>query len=253
MDLHDRFAEWLADGADGEPSRDLALHASTCEGCLRAIAVVDSLQAIQVGAAELPPLRFSAEPPRPFRVARVAVGTLAVALLGVSVGIGASGILRPTPSTDGPAASTAERVLAGVPTAAATDRSASPSPRPSASASDTPEPSGPATATGTPDSTSAPAQPAPGTPAPGTPVPGTPAPGTPAPQPPPPTPTPTAAPSTPAPTAAPTTPPPTPTPTLEPTPTPAPDDCEDGIDNDDDRLIDLLDPGCVLSGNEPDA
>jgi hypothetical protein len=31
------------------------------------------------------------------------------------------------------------------------------------------------------------------------------------------------------------------------------DDCEDGIDNDLDTFIDLLDPGCTLTGNEADA
>jgi hypothetical protein len=68
-----------------------------------------------------------------------------------------------------------------------------------------------------------------------------------------PTPRPPAA-ATPAPTARPTTAPtpipatPTPVPTLA--PTPIPDDCEDGLDNDGDSLIDTLDPGCALTGNE---
>jgi hypothetical protein len=43
-----------------------------------------------------------------------------------------------------------------------------------------------------------------------------------------------------------------PTPTPIPTPTP-PDDCEDGVDNDGDLLIDELDPGCILDGNEASA
>jgi hypothetical protein len=32
-----------------------------------------------------------------------------------------------------------------------------------------------------------------------------------------------------------------------------PDDCEDGVDNDGDSLIDVLDPGCLLDGNEASA
>jgi hypothetical protein len=32
-----------------------------------------------------------------------------------------------------------------------------------------------------------------------------------------------------------------------------PDDCEDGVDNDGDSLIDVLDPGCLLDGNEVSA
>ena len=78
----------------------------------------------------------------------------------------------------------------------------------------------------------------------------------------PPTPAPTP-PPTPPPTPAPTPPPtpdPTPVPTPDPTPLPTPDptpmptlpadDCDDGVDNDGDLLADLLDPGCVLAGDE---
>ena len=55
-DLHDRFDDWLAAGAEGEPPRDLAVHASGCDACLRSLAAVDSLQAIDIGEAPLPPL-----------------------------------------------------------------------------------------------------------------------------------------------------------------------------------------------------
>jgi hypothetical protein len=214
MDLHERFDDWLADGADGEPPRDLALHASTCDDCMRAVAVVESLQAIQVGAAELPPLRFGGGRPRPFRVARLAIGALAAVLLGVSIAIGASGMFSPAPSAVGPTESPAERVLAGAPDDEATDRSPSPTPTRSASATPTPSPS--ATPTGSPDPTAAPAQ--------------TQAPRTPVPQPPPPT----AAPPTPAPTAAPTVAPTStpPTPSPSPSPTPVPDTDGDGFPDD---------------------
>ena len=87
---------------------------------------------------------------------------------------------------------------------------------------------------------------------------------TPAPTPPPtpvPTPVPTPAPTppptpdpTPVPTPAPTPPPtpdPTPVPTPDPTPEPPPpDNCADGIDNDGDLLVDLIDPGCLLADDE---
>lgn len=208
MDLHARFDDWLADGAEGEPPRDLALHASACDGCLRAVAVVESLQAVRVGAAELPPLRFVAGWPRPFRVARMAVGPIAVVLLALSVGIGASGLLRTAPAAEEPVPTpTAEGVLAGRPTAEATDPSASPSPTPSPTETPTPSPS--ATATPSPDPTVAPVPPAPRTAAPL-----------------PPPPQPTAAPPTPAPTEVPTAPPipPPPTPTPSPSPTPSPTD-----------------------------
>lgn len=250
MDLHDRFDDWLADGAEGEPPRDLALHASTCDGCLRAVAVVESLQAVRVGAAELPPLRVAGRP-GPFRIARMAVGAIAVVLLAVSVGIGATGMLRTAPAAGEPAASTAEGVLAGRPTAEATERSASPSPTPSAS--DTPTPGPSQTPVASADPTAAPVPVAPVPPAPRTAAPLPPAPAPPPPTVAPPTPAPPTPAPTPAPTAAPTSAPPTPSPTPEPSPTPVLDDCEDGIDNDVDTFIDLLDPGCTLSGNEADA
>ena len=242
MELHDRFEDWLVGGAEGEPPRDLALHAWSCDDCLRAVAAIESLQAIDVGAAPLPPLSDVAERSRRLGVARLAVGGLAAVLLGVSFALGASGLLRPaTPAADAPATRVAaEGVLFGAPTADPTATS-SPSDVPSPTESLTPIPS----PTAPPAPIPAPAQPAAPPPAP------------PPPPPPPPTPAPTAAPtaapSTPVPSAAPTTPPPTPTPTLEPSPTPSPDDCEDGIDNDGDTFVDLLDPGCVLTGNEPDA
>jgi hypothetical protein len=241
MDLHERFVDWLADGAEGEPPRDLALHASSCEDCMRAVAAIESLRAIDVGAAPLPPLRRVAQGrPRPFAIARVTVGALAVILLAASVVIGASGLFRATPPADEPA-STAGDVLAGVPLDDRRDRRATdtPTPSPSPSASPTPSPS-PTDAPSVEEATAAPPPPAPRTEAPQPPP-------TAAPQPP----APTVAPATPAPpppTPVPTAPPPsiTPSPTIpEPTPTPAPQ-CSDGIDNDSDGLIDFpLDLGCT--------
>src|SRR5688500_20028148 len=96
-DLHDRFDDWLAGGAEGEPPRDLAVHASGCDACLRSLAAVDSLQAIDIGAASLPPLGTVAPAGRESlaRTLRYAVGAVAVVLLGGSVAIGAFGLLRP--------------------------------------------------------------------------------------------------------------------------------------------------------------
>lgn len=222
MDLHARFDDWLVAGAEGEPPRDLAVHASGCDSCLRSLAAIDSLQAIDIGAAPSPPLGMVAPAGRESlaRTLRYAVGAVAVVLLGTSVAIGASGLLRPTPlGSDQAVPSPAEGVLAGVPSASATPQAASE--QPTASASDSPKPKQsaseePAVAV----ATAVPFQVLPHT----------------TPPPPPVTPQPTAAPTqTPAPTAASTatpivTPPPTPsaspsivvpppTPTLEPTPT----------------------------------
>ena len=254
-ELHERFAGWLAArsaGSDEDPPRDLALHAAGCDRCLRSAAAVDTLQAVDVGAAALPPLRIDAirdERGGLLRVARFAVAGAALVLVAGSVAIGSSwlGGVRPSDSAD-QRTTPGEGVLAGVPTATVTPRptptattTPSPSRRPSASASASEEP------------TEEPVAPTFANPQPTDQPPSTPPPtavptGAPSPTP---APTRTAAPtSTPAPTPVPT-PPPTPAPT--PTPSLTPDDCADGIDNDDDTFIDGLDPGCVLSGNESDA
>ena len=109
MDLHERFDEWLTAGAEGDPPRDLALHASSCEACLRSVAALDSIQAIEIGDAPLPPLRMAPEgSDRLPRVLRYAAGTAAVMVLATSVAIGAPALFRtadpvsspaPTPST----------------------------------------------------------------------------------------------------------------------------------------------------------
>jgi hypothetical protein len=237
MDLHERFVDWLADGAEGEPPRDLALHASSCEDCMRAVAAIESLRAIDVGAAPLPSFRRVAQGrPRPFGIARVAVGGLAVILLAASIAIGASGFFRATPPADEPPAS-AEGVLAGVPSNDSTDRRATDTPTPSPSASPTPSPS-PTDSPSLDEATAAPPPPAPPTAAPQPP-------GTAAPQPPR-----TAAPQPPAPTVAPATPappPPTPAPTAPSTvpspsaPTPIPSPSPPPIDSDGDLIPDIVD------------
>ena len=255
MDLHERFDDWLVGGAEGDPPRDLAVHASSCDACLRSLAAVDSLQAIDIGGASMPPLRMvAAAGSESLRTLRYAVGAVAVVLLGTSVAIGASGLLRPTElGSDAEAASPGEGVLAGVPSANAT--SPPPSATPSASASDRPRPS--PTPTGRPSAaalaTAAPIQILPHT--------------TPSPEPPGPDPTEEPAPtpaSTPAPTATPiVTPSPAPsvspsivvpTPTPTPSPTPTPPECSDGFDNDNDQLVDFAlvggDPGCT-SADDP--
>jgi hypothetical protein len=260
MDLHDRFDDWLAAGAEGEPPRDLAVHASGCDACLRSIAAVDSLRAIDIGAASLPPLWAVARASRDSLARlRYAVGAVAVVLLAMSIAIGASGLLRPTEVGSDPGVhSPAEGVLAGVPSAQATSQQRSA--KPSASASESPAPSAAPTVepTAIAFATAAPLQVLPHS--------------TPSPQPP--TPQPTAAPTrTPAPTLAPTAPPtapptvtpsptpsaspsivvptPTPTPSPEPTPTPLPA-CSNGVDDDNDLLVDFpLDPGCT-SPDDPD-
>jgi hypothetical protein len=51
---HQRFHEWLAAGAEGEPPRDLAVHASVCAGCQESIAAFDRLAMIDSSRATVP-------------------------------------------------------------------------------------------------------------------------------------------------------------------------------------------------------
>ena len=241
-ELHDRFDDWLAAGAEGEPPRDLAVHASGCDACLRSLVAFDSLQAIDIGAAALPPLGMVAHAGREglARTLRYAVGTVAVVLLGTSVAIGASGLLRTAQlGSAQETASPAEGVLSGVPSAPAASQPGSQQPASSASGSGKPKQS--------PSEESAVAV---ATPAPQV-LPHS----TPSPQP-----LGTAAPTrTPTPTAAPTatlivTPPPTPTASAPPIDTDG-----DGVPDDVDEcptvpagdFPDPLHPGCPLPPPSP--
>ena len=255
-DLHDRFDDWLAAGAEGEPPRDLAVHASGCDACLRSLAAIDSLQAIDIGAASLPPLGMVARAGRDglARTLRYAVGVVAVVLLGTSVAVAASGLLRPTElGSAQETPSPAEGVLAGVPSAPAASQPDSEQPSASASDSEKPKQSPseePAVAVATPAPQVLPHS----TPTPR--PPGTPQPTAAATQTPAPTAAPTATPIVtppPTPSASPSIVVPTPTPTLEPTPTasPTPPQCSDGLDNDDDLLVDFpSDPGCTAPDDD---
>lgn len=236
MDLHRLFDEWLAAGAEGEPGRDLALHASGCEECLRAIAAMDSLQAIDVGAAPPPPSMRVSSGSRPGSGpggAGYVAGVIAAVLVGIGFAVGASGLfpLRDagTGTEDTGLRSPAGEVLGGGPSDRASLEPASedPSPSPSPTPSPTAEPSPSEEATAAPVVAPPPAPLV-----------------TPAPQPlPQPTPAPTA-----APTVAPSTPAPTPTaaPTATASPVPTLAACFNLIDDDGDQLIDFpADPGCT--------
>ena len=258
-DLHERFGDWLSNGATGELPRDAALHASACVACRRDAAALDALLAIDAGAASLPPLRSSlpARTAGPIPLLRGGVGVAAVVLLAVSVGIGAGGLLDrrpetgaapPTPTPEG------EGILGGAggpapsfsyatEATSTADQSATPGGGPSADPSD--EEPDPTSVTGlaTPGPVLTPAT----TPRPSTiitPPVGTPRPTSPAgPTPPPPTPQPSAPPiATPVPTPV-STPAPTPVPTPVPTPEPTP-----LLDTDGDGVSDLTD-NCPLVPN----
>ena len=235
-DLHDGFAAWIAEGTRDELPRDLALHASGCEGCMRQAQAFDALDSVDLGAAPPPPVRATLlrEANGPLSLLRTAGGALVVVLVlgaGAMTGstlFGSRGD-EPTPAPVAVERTPAEDVLSGVPsfTPSPTDvRSTSPSPsaepRTSPSPSAEPDPT-PAIAAAAPRPTMGGGPPPIATEPPATPAPvlATPQPAAPV--------------TTPAPTIAPTPLPspvasPTPTPTQAPEPTPS---------------CDPVDPSCV--------
>lgn len=76
MDPHDLLEAWLAEGADGDPPREVALHAAVCDACSRRIGAFDALAQVDVSAGGSPP-------PLPAR-SRIVVG-LAWARVGAAI------------------------------------------------------------------------------------------------------------------------------------------------------------------------
>jgi hypothetical protein len=252
-DPHARVAAWLSAGAGGEPTRDLALHASVCDGCHARMAAFDLLSAVDTGRAPLPPTRAGLPIPAATGAA-AAGGGLAIAVLGIGLTlvIGVTGwrLLEETVLDGGSGASPQQAVLgAGGSSSAVASSDLSPG----GTATD-----GAASASGT--QTGSPSSPNP-QPEVDSPVFGPPAPTATA-LPPRSTARPVATASPRAPTPSPSlvvaTAQPTAQPTAVPTPEPPPptpepvDDCLDGEDNDGDLLVDDLDPGCIIGDDEAD-
>jgi len=216
-DLHDWFRAWLSHGGHGDLPRDVAVHASACDDCLRMADGLDALLDVDVGMAPAPPVVAMLAASVRMRVSRMAGATAAVGLVTIVAVISTASLMVPDRGEVGGLGASAppapgEGVL-GV--AGAPDKTAAPSPL----ASPTPKPtpfagSGPTLTFGAIPPSGAPwNEPPAGTPRPSPTV-----------APPGSTPTPTSTSSpTVEPTPTPTTPPPTPTPTTPPpTPTPTP-------------------------------
>ena len=100
-DSHERFREWLAAGAEGDPPRDLAVHASVCPECQQSMAALDRLAAIDPGKAGAPRQAFipatdgprtgesgqsaCGAPPSCPRLGRLKAAVLTAAILGIGV------------------------------------------------------------------------------------------------------------------------------------------------------------------------
>lgn len=236
-DLHARTIAWLLAGAQGDPSRDMALHASLCDTCGSTIEAIDALGAVNLDRAPLPPSRLDAPAPESAPTWGVVAAAVAGLMLVAAVGAVGASLLPGLVGLGGASPTPGQEVLGGVGSAPTATATASPSPTDSP-ASDTPSPDTPSPdESGTPPPTAI-SQP---TPRPPTPLPPTPTPTT--------RPTPastrTPAPTVPAtPTSTPTA---TPTSTpATPTPAPLPPQCSDLQDNDGDELTDWPDdPDCT--------
>jgi hypothetical protein len=55
IDPHHLLEDWLADGAVGDPPREVAVHATVCDACARRLGAFDGLALVDVSAAGSPP------------------------------------------------------------------------------------------------------------------------------------------------------------------------------------------------------
>lgn len=113
-DLHERFVGWLLAGAEGDPPRDVAIHAALCPECGRWIAAQDALAGIDPGRAPLPPSRALPRAPGWRPVVRLAAATGSLLVIG---GVGALGMNQLMAQTGTP-----QEVLAATGTPEATPR-----------------------------------------------------------------------------------------------------------------------------------
>jgi hypothetical protein len=92
-DGHQRFQEWLTAGAEGDPPRDAAVHASVCDSCRQSTAALDQLAAVDPGRAPFPtasPVGTREELAHGARLAGVAVAVLFGAVI---LGVGTSQLI----------------------------------------------------------------------------------------------------------------------------------------------------------------
>ena len=93
-DSHQLVEAWLAEGAIGDPPRELAVHATVCASCARRIGAFDSLAAVNVAAAGSPPPLTA---PSPFWLllarGRAATTIAATVAAGILVVFGASQLI----------------------------------------------------------------------------------------------------------------------------------------------------------------
>ena len=99
---HGRFREWLAAGAEGDPPRDLAVHASVCAECSRWIGALDLLAVVDTGLADMPVEPMGRERGRLTMAVRL-VGATAILFSAAILGVGVSQLIGVS-HTNGPVA-----------------------------------------------------------------------------------------------------------------------------------------------------
>jgi len=112
-EAHQRFRDWLTSGAEGDPPRDVAVHASVCPECRSSIAALDLLARVDPGMASMPAEPTGLERGRLASAGRLA-GATAVLFSAAILGVGVSqliGISRPTGPIAQASASPVQNVL----------------------------------------------------------------------------------------------------------------------------------------------
>jgi hypothetical protein len=101
-EAHQRFEDWLTAGADGEPPRDLAVHASVCAACRQSVAALDLLAIVNTGLASMPSEPTGREHSRLVLAGRL-IGATAVLFSATILGVGVSQLIGVS-QTNGPVA-----------------------------------------------------------------------------------------------------------------------------------------------------
>jgi hypothetical protein len=118
-EAHRRFHDWLTAGAEGDPPRDVAVHAAFCSGCRQAMDALDLLATVNTGLASVPAEPAGREHGGLALAGRL-IGATAVLFSAAILGVGVSQLIG-TSHPGGPVAqaspSADQNVLGGTATA----------------------------------------------------------------------------------------------------------------------------------------
>lgn len=142
-EAHQRFRDWLTDGADGEPARDVAVHASVCTECRRSIAALDMLAVVNPGMASMPAEPIGRERGQ-LEIAGRLAGATAILFSAAILGVGVSQLIGVSHANNGPVAQASttpdQNVLGGTATSQPSEATPTPSPQETLTPLGTPAP-----------------------------------------------------------------------------------------------------------------